>query len=97
MVTYIVALSHQEFHDYCRKRGLDPARAKLVRSRADLKNVEIGDDRLVFYGRCYELPEIDDLLDFILSTNALDSGRDWTPYKRKRAAAPVYELRRELR
>jgi hypothetical protein len=36
-------------------------------------------------------------LDFILSINAFDSGRDWTCYKRKRAAAPVYELRRELR
>jgi hypothetical protein len=86
MLTYVVTLTHSEFHEYCRKRGLAPSAARLVRSKADLQGVEIGNDRIVFYGRCYELPNIQQLLEYILDSGAHDT----CPRRR----LPVYELRR---
>ena len=66
MLTYVVASSVREFDDYCRKHSHRAAAARLVQSAADLAHADLALNRVVFFGRCYELPEIHALLDLIV-------------------------------
>ena len=70
MLTYVIASSAREFDDYCREHQHNPAAARLVRSAADLALADTTHDRVVFFGRCYELPEIDALLHLTIGRGA---------------------------
>ena len=70
MLTYVVASTVREFDDYCRMHNKPAAAARLVQSPADLDCADLSCSRVVFFGRCYDLPEIQALLDLTVGNGA---------------------------
>ena len=54
----------------CRQHSHHPAAARLVQSAADLAHADLALNRVVFFGRCYELTDIHALLDLIVGNGA---------------------------
>lgn len=87
MLTYVVTTSRAELLDYCAHAHVHPRATWLVQTPADLATASIGEDRIVFWGRYRELPELAGIVAIAIS-QILETTPIFGPPRTNRPAAP---------